>query len=63
MLAAVEWSRGVEDAWTNVAAFVPKFAAFLLVLVVGIFVAKALARAADKVLERVGFEEGWSAAG
>ena len=26
-LAAVEWSRGVEDAWAKVAAFVPKFLA------------------------------------
>ena len=57
MLAAVEWSRGIEDAWTNVAAFVPKLAAFLVVLVVGIIVAKPLAKAADKVLERVGFDE------
>ncbi len=57
LVAAVEFSRGIEDAWAKVAAFLPKFVAFLVILVVGIFVAKALAKAADKVLERVGFDQ------
>ncbi|MDP8962049.1 MAG: hypothetical protein M3N32_10610, partial [Actinomycetota bacterium] len=56
-IAAVEFSRGIEDAWAKVAAFLPKFVAFLVILIVGIFVAKALAKAADKVLERVGFDQ------
>ncbi|MBW3573333.1 MAG: hypothetical protein KY450_00495 [Actinobacteria bacterium] len=57
LVAAVELSRGIEEAWANVAAFFPKFVAFLLILVVGIFIAKALAKAADKILERVGFDQ------
>jgi hypothetical protein len=55
-LAAVEWSQGIEDAWADVAAFVPKFIGFLAVLLIGYFVAKAIAKIADKALERVGFD-------
>jgi hypothetical protein len=56
MLLAIEWSRGVEDAWTNVATFVPKLVGFLLILVIGYIVAKIIARIAGEVLERVGFD-------
>src|SRR3954452_20528874 len=56
LLAAVEWSQGVEDAWSKVATFVPRFIAFLIVLVIGYFVAKAIATVANRVLERVGFD-------
>lgn len=55
-LAAIQWSRGIEDAWEKVAAFVPKFFGFLLVLLIGYFIAKSIAKIADKVLERVGFD-------
>lgn len=54
---AVEWSQGIEDAWANVAEFVPKLLAFGLILLVGWFIAKALGKAFDAVLERVGFDE------
>lgn len=56
LLAAVEWSNGVEDAWADTAAFLPKFVGFLLILCIGYFVAKAIATALDKVLERTGFD-------
>lgn len=56
MLADVSWSQGVEDAWSNVARFVPQFIGFLLILLIGWFVAKAIARIVDRVLERVGFD-------
>lgn len=39
-----------------VADFVPKLAAFLLILIIGLIVAKVLAKIIDKVLERVGFD-------
>jgi hypothetical protein len=39
-----------------VALFVPKFIAFLLILLIGWFVAKAIGKAVDKILERVGFD-------
>lgn len=57
MLAAVDYSRGVEDAWARMATFVPKLLGFLAVLVIGYFVAKAIGKIFDKVLERVGFDE------
>ncbi|TMR22011.1 hypothetical protein ETD85_50180 [Nonomuraea zeae] len=48
--------QGITDAWRQIATFVPKLVAFLVVLVIGWIVAKALAKIVDKVLERVGFD-------
>jgi hypothetical protein len=48
--------EGLENAWADVAAFLPKLLGFLLILIVGYFVAKAIGTAIDKVLERVGFD-------
>jgi hypothetical protein len=56
MLAAVEFSRGVEDAWSHVATFLPKFLGFLVILLVGWYVAKAIAKIVDRVLDRAGFD-------
>ena len=53
---AVDLQGGVEDAWRNVAAFVPKLAAALVILVVGVIVARLVASILNKVLERVGFD-------
>jgi hypothetical protein len=55
-LAAPDWNQGIEDAWSRVATFVPKLAAFLLILVVGYVAVKALSKAVDTVLERTGFD-------
>lgn len=46
----------LHDALRSVALFLPKLVAFLLILIIGIFVAKAIGKAIDKVLERVGFD-------
>ena len=51
-----EFRQGLADAWASVATFVPKFIAFLLILVIGYFVAKVIAKIVDRVLERVGFD-------
>jgi len=56
-LAAVSYSRGIEDAFARVAAFVPKLIGFLIVLIVGYLIAKTVAKIFDKVLERVGFDK------
>ncbi|MGN6331890.1 MAG: mechanosensitive ion channel family protein [Motilibacteraceae bacterium] len=53
---AVDWGSSVTSAATDVATFVPKLVAFIVVLVVGYLVAKALGTLTDKVLERVGFD-------
>ncbi|WP_086668001.1 mechanosensitive ion channel family protein [Lentzea kentuckyensis] len=52
----MDFGQGLTDAWRAVATFVPKLAAFLLILLVGWFVAKAVAKLVDKVLERVRFD-------
>lgn len=46
----------LRAAVSNVALFVPKFLAFLAILLIGYFVAKAIAKVLDTVLERVGFD-------
>ncbi|MEJ7584443.1 MAG: hypothetical protein WKF43_10245 [Acidimicrobiales bacterium] len=55
-MLAIEFSRGIEDAWADVATFVPKFLAFLVILIIGYLIAKAIAKVAAKALERVGFD-------
>jgi hypothetical protein len=57
LLAAIEYSQGIEDAWSSIASFVPKFLGFLVILVLGYFVAKAIGTIVDKALERVGFDK------
>jgi hypothetical protein len=56
IVADIDLRSGIEDAWSEVATFVPQFLAFLVVLIIGYFVAKAIAKVLDAVLERVGFD-------
>jgi hypothetical protein len=56
MFAEIDFQGGLEDAWSRIATFVPKFLGFLLILLVGYFIAKALAKIVDALLERVGFD-------
>jgi mechanosensitive ion channel-like protein len=56
MPLALDYQGGIENAWSNVATFVPKLAAALVILLVGYLVAKAVAGILNKVLERVGFD-------
>ena len=56
MPLAVDYQAGIENAWANVATFIPKLLAALLILLVGYFVAKVVAGILNKVLERVGFD-------
>jgi hypothetical protein len=46
----------LNDMWRSVATFAPKLVAFLLILIIGWIVAKLIAKAVDKILERVGFD-------
>lgn len=32
---AIDYSAGISDAWSSIAKFVPKLAAFLVILIVG----------------------------
>lgn len=53
---ADSFTNAVTDFFRTIATFVPKLVAFLLILVIGYFIAKAIGKAVDKVLERVGFD-------
>ena len=48
--AAIEWSRGIEDSWSRFATFIPKLIGFLLILVIGTFIAKAVRKVLARVL-------------
>ncbi|MFI1868906.1 mechanosensitive ion channel family protein [Streptomyces jumonjinensis] len=53
---SVDFGQGFTDAWSAVVRFIPKFVAFLVILVIGWFIAKLIARVVDRVLRKVGFE-------
>ena len=46
----------LTDMWRSVLLFVPKALAFIVILVIGYFVARFVLKIVDKVLERVGFD-------
>jgi hypothetical protein len=56
MVAAIDWQGGISRAWENVADFVPKLIACLVILVVGYLIAKAIEKILDRILQRVGFD-------
>ena len=55
-IAAIDWEGGLENAWDAIIVFVPKLLGFLLILGIGYFVAKAIEKVLDTLLERVGFD-------
>ena len=54
---ALDFESGFNDAFRNGIALLPKIGYFLLILIIGIFVAKALQKILTKVLQRVGFDQ------
>jgi hypothetical protein len=46
----------LRDGLTTIAEFVPKLALFLVILVIGIIIAKVIAKALNALLERAGFD-------
>ncbi|WP_444545544.1 mechanosensitive ion channel family protein, partial [Streptomyces lacrimifluminis] len=53
---AIDFTQGLDDAWAKIATFVPKLVAFLIILAIGWFVSKLIARVLDRVLRKVGSE-------
>ena len=53
---ALDLEGPVTDGFRSVITFVPKLLGFLLILVLGYFVAKVIATLVDKLLERAGFD-------
>lgn len=56
-MLAVEWSRGIEDAWSDLASFAPKVIAAIVVLMVGWFIARVIRKIVEKVLSKIKFDE------
>src|SRR5262245_50476922 len=52
----MDFENGFNEAWNDVATFLPKLLAFLVIAIIGYFVAKLLARLTNAVLERIGFD-------
>jgi hypothetical protein len=52
-----EFRDGLGNAWANIAEFLPKLLGFLLILIIGYFVVKAIAKIVDRILEKVGFDK------
>jgi hypothetical protein len=50
------FTSGLQRAWDNTVAFLPNLVAFLLILIVGYFVARLLGNVLDKILTRLGFD-------
>jgi hypothetical protein len=55
-IAAVDYEQGVNNAIENVVTFLPRLGLFLLVLVVGVLVAKIVQKVLTKVLQKAGFD-------
>ena len=55
LLAQIDVEEGLEEAWADVVTFAPKLLGFFVILLIGYFVAKALSKLANTLLERVGF--------
>lgn len=56
-MIAIEWSEGIESAWSDVAEFVPKLAAALAVFLIGWIVAKVIRRVLERVLNKIDFDK------
>lgn len=52
----IDLSAGVNDAWAAVVTILPKLLAFLVILLIGIVIAKLMEKLVNAVLERVGFD-------
>ncbi|WP_458691339.1 mechanosensitive ion channel family protein [Nocardia tengchongensis] len=52
----IQIGRGLSDAWSSIATWVPKFVGFLVILLIGWLVAKLVAKLVTRVLHRVGFD-------
>lgn len=47
---------GLRDGISTIAEFLPKLVLFLIILIVGLLIAKAISKAANALLEKVGFD-------
>jgi hypothetical protein len=55
-MLAIDFESGLTEAWERIATFIPKLLGFLVILIIGYFVAKLVAKVVDGLLERIGFD-------
>jgi len=55
-VAQVRYATGVENAWSRFMEAVPKVLVFLLILIVGFFIAKAIGKVVTTLLRKVNFD-------
>lgn len=55
-MLAIEWTQGIEDAWSDLASYAPKVIGALVVLVIGWFVARAIRAVVERVLTKIRFD-------
>src|SRR5688572_29838748 len=53
---AIDVETPVREGLTSFATFVPKLLGFLVILLIGYIVAKAVSKVVDRLLERAGFD-------
>ncbi|GAA1865532.1 hypothetical protein GCM10009751_24570 [Myceligenerans crystallogenes] len=51
----MDWMSGLTSAWSSVASFVPKLLVFLVILLIGWIIAKAVSKFVGMILNRIGF--------
>jgi hypothetical protein len=54
---AVDFAGPVSDGFRTITTFLPRLLGFLIILLVGYFVAKLVAKVVDKALEKAGFDQ------
>ena len=57
MLAGIEFSQGIGDAWTNITKFVPKLIGALAILIIGWIIAKIIRKVIHRVLTKLKFDD------
>ncbi|MCP3938580.1 MAG: hypothetical protein GY708_24800 [Actinomycetia bacterium] len=55
-MLAISFTEGIEDAWSDIASFVPKLIAALVILLVGWFIAKMIHKVVHRVLTKINFD-------
>jgi flagellar biosynthesis protein FliQ len=56
MFAQIEYRQGIEEAWADVATFVPKLMAALVVFIIGWFIAGLIRRGVRRILAALQFD-------
>lgn len=57
MTGAIEVSNSIQQGLDSFFAFIPNLIAFLAILIIGYFIAKAVGKVAQKALEKVGLDK------